>query len=48
MKRKAAVVGAGIGGLAAALRLRKSGYDVAVFEAADKPGGKINEFHRDG
>lgn len=48
MKRKAAVIGAGIGGLAAALRLRKAGYDITVFEAADKPGGKINEFHRDG
>ncbi len=29
---KVAVVGAGIGGLAAAIRLRVLGYDVAVYE----------------
>ncbi|MCB0482735.1 MAG: phytoene desaturase [Flavobacteriales bacterium] len=40
---KAAVIGSGIAGIAAALRLRSKGYDVTVFEAADKPGGKLAE-----
>ena len=40
--KKAAVVGAGVGGLGAAIRLAKEGYDVTVFEANDNAGGKIN------
>lgn len=40
--KKAAVIGAGIGGLGAAVRLAKAGYDVTVFEANDFAGGKIN------
>ncbi|TVU15472.1 hypothetical protein EJB05_38994, partial [Eragrostis curvula] len=39
--RSVAVVGAGASGLAAAYRLRKSGVNVTVFEAADMAGGKI-------
>lgn len=37
----AVVIGAGIGGLSAALRLAAGGLDVTVVEAADAPGGKI-------
>lgn len=40
--KKAAVIGAGIGGLGAAVRLAKAGYEVTVFEANDFAGGKIN------
>jgi len=36
-----AIVGAGIGGLATALRLASAGYAVTVVEARDHPGGKI-------
>ncbi|NHF57766.1 phytoene desaturase [Flavobacteriaceae bacterium TP-CH-4] len=39
---KALIVGAGIGGIATALRLRKKGYDVTVLEANDYPGGKLH------
>ncbi|EES11038.1 hypothetical protein BDA96_06G143400 [Sorghum bicolor] len=39
--RSVAVVGAGVSGLVAAYRLRKSGVNVTVFEAADRAGGKI-------
>ena len=41
---KAIVIGAGIGGLASALRLRHKGYEVAVFEANAYAGGKIHAF----
>ncbi len=42
---KALVIGSGIGGLAAALRLRHKGYDVSVFEANSYPGGKLHALH---
>ncbi|MCF8232747.1 MAG: phytoene desaturase [Bacteroidales bacterium] len=48
MTKKAAVIGAGIGGIASALRLRHLGFDVEVFEAASKPGGKISEIRNEG
>ena len=35
------VVGAGMGGLAAAMRLAAAGCDVTVFETAAEPGGKM-------
>ncbi len=37
-----AVIGSGIGGLAAALRLRNKGYNVTVFESNSYPGGKLH------
>ncbi|MEM9077402.1 MAG: 1-hydroxycarotenoid 3,4-desaturase CrtD [Bacteroidota bacterium] len=39
---KAIVIGAGIGGLATAIRLKAKHYDVEVFEANDYPGGKLH------
>ncbi len=39
---KALIVGAGIGGLATALRLKKMGYEVLVLEANAHPGGKLH------
>lgn len=48
MNKQAIVIGAGIAGLAAALRLRKQGFDVSVFEAAGFPGGKLREFSLNG
>ena len=44
---RAVVVGAGLGGLAAALRLQGAGYDVTVVEGADAPGGRAAQL-RDG
>lgn len=43
MPKKATVIGAGIGGLAAACLLAKKGYDVTVFEKNPAPGGKMNQ-----
>ena len=45
---RAVVVGAGFGGLAAAVRLRAMGWDVTVVEALDQPGGRARVFQRDG
>ncbi len=42
--KKAAIVGAGIGGIAAAIRLAVKGYEVTVFEANEGFGGKMHEF----
>ena len=37
---RAAVIGAGFGGLAAAIRMQAAGIDVTVLEATDQPGGR--------
>ena len=42
--KKAIVIGAGIGGIASALRLVKKGYEVTVFDSNHYPGGKITSF----
>jgi phytoene desaturase len=42
------VVGAGLGGLAAATRLARLGHDVTVLEQADTVGGKLGTYSRDG
>ena len=38
-RMKVAVIGAGIGGMAAAYDLRQAGHEVTIFEAADYVGG---------
>ncbi|KAA9333103.1 phytoene desaturase [Hymenobacter busanensis] len=43
-KRPVAVVGAGIGGIAAAVRLAVAGHRVTVFEAQASFGGKMHQF----
>ena len=45
---KIAVIGAGIGGLAAAYDLTKAGHQVTVFEAAEKSGGLASGFKEPG
>lgn len=42
------VVGAGVGGLAVAIRLRAAGHHVLVLERAAQPGGKLAVRQRDG
>ena len=42
------VVGAGLGGLAAACHLRADGHDVVVLEATGAPGGRAGVVERDG
>ena len=40
---RVAVIGAGMGGLAAALDLSRAGLEVLLFEQAAAPGGKLRE-----
>jgi phytoene dehydrogenase-like protein len=41
------VIGAGVGGMAAALRLAKAGHEVTVVEANERVGGKLNVWEPD-
>lgn len=45
---KAAVIGAGIAGIATAIRLALKGYRVDVFEKNSYPGGKLSAFEKKG
>ena len=42
------VVGAGLGGLAAALRLASKGYKVEMLEKNAQAGGRLNQLKKDG
>lgn len=46
--RRVVVVGAGLAGLAAAIRLATAGYAVTVCERGDRPGGRVGRVERDG
>lgn len=46
--KKAAIIGAGIGGLALAIRLQSTGIATTVIEARDRPGGRAYVWERDG
>lgn len=48
MAKAAVVIGAGFGGLAAAIRLRARGYPVVLLEGMDQPGGRAAVFRQDG
>lgn len=47
-KKKCAVIGAGVSGLAAAIRMQNKGYAVTIFEANPFPGGKCSCESKDG
>jgi len=47
-EKKAFIIGAGIAGIATAIRLAVKGYHVEVFEANSYPGGKLLEIKQDG
>jgi len=47
-KPHALVIGAGFGGLAAAIRLGARGYRVTVIDRLDQPGGRARQFEQDG
>ncbi len=45
---KIVVIGAGFGGLAAAIRLRAQGHEVTIVEQRDKPGGRAYVYEQNG
>jgi phytoene desaturase len=45
---RVAVVGAGFGGLALAIRLQSAGFDTTLIEGRDKPGGRAYVYEDDG
>ncbi len=47
-KERIIIVGAGIGGLSTAYRLRERGYDVEILEASNRPGGRMMTIERKG
>ena len=48
MTKKVIVIGAGVAGLASAIRLQQAGYDVQLYEKESMPGGKMHRIHLDG
>jgi phytoene desaturase len=46
--KKIVVIGAGLGGLAAAIRLARAGHHVEIWERHHTPGGKVREHRADG
>jgi phytoene desaturase len=47
-ERRAVVIGAGFGGLAAAVRLAARGYRVSVYDRLEQAGGRARVFRQDG
>jgi len=47
-RRRAAVIGSGFGGLAAAIRLQSLGFETVCYEAHDKPGGRAYVYEEQG
>jgi len=48
MSKSVNIIGAGIAGLATAVRLASRGFQVTVFERSDRPGGKLNTLSWEG
>ena len=48
MTKSVLIVGAGLGGLATALRLAKKGYSVQIIEKNSQAGGRVNQLKKDG
>lgn len=46
--KKAIVIGSGVAGMAAAIRLAVQGFAVSVYEKNETPGGKLSAFEKDG
>lgn len=46
--KKAIVIGAGVAGLASAIRLQHAGFNVEVYEKESMPGGKMHQIKKDG
>ncbi len=47
-KKTVVIVGAGIGGVATAIKLAQNGYQVTVYEKNPSPGGRVSQIIREG
>jgi phytoene desaturase len=47
-KRKAVIIGAGIGGIATAIYLTKNGYEAEIYEKNPSPGGRCGQMTKEG
>ncbi len=47
-EKKVLIVGGGLGGLSAAIHLRLASFDVSIYEANERVGGRANLIERDG
>jgi phytoene desaturase len=47
-EKRVLIVGGGLGGLSAAIHLRLAGFDVSIYEANERVGGRANLIERDG
>jgi phytoene desaturase len=47
-KRRVAIIGGGLGGLSAAIHLRLAGFEVTIYEANERVGGRANLIEREG
>ncbi|MBM7603627.1 diapolycopene oxygenase [Metabacillus crassostreae] len=48
MKKKIVIIGGGLGGMSAAIRLSADNYDVTILEKSERLGGKLNKRGRKG
>ncbi|GAB2318735.1 phytoene desaturase family protein [Alkalibacterium sp. s-m-22] len=48
MSKTVSVIGAGVAGLASAIRLQHAGYDVTIYEKSEMAGGKMHQLKKDG
>lgn len=48
MKKNVLIIGTGLGGLATGLRLSSKGYQVSFIEKYHQPGGRLNQWKKDG
>lgn len=48
MNKKVLIIGTGLGGLSAGLRLASKGYEVKFIEKASQAGGRLNQLKKDG
>jgi len=47
-EKRIAIIGAGVGGLTAAIYLRLAGFEVSIYEALPRPGGRANLIEQEG
>lgn len=48
MRKNVGIIGAGLGGMASAIHMRKQGYEVTLFEAGRNVGGKMGQISHEG